>query len=167
MTDKDVAKRITEVLKDNNVRKDVRATRVTFHITDESGTTKDFTVKKPRTDVLFTLNDVRSFLEAFVAVVTDEMLKGGEVRLRDLGIFKARQRAACKVRHPETREVVDVPAFYYPVFTYATKVRNAVRYYSVYAEDAEKYDEEIVSRIHNSIDEYFEIDGNDDEEDDE
>lgn len=152
ITEKDLARRIVEVLKENNVRKDVRATKMTLHITDDEGNAKDFVVKKPRTDVLFDTADVRSIIEAFMAVVSDAILHGEEVRMFNFGTFRIKQKAASKARHPETKELIDVPAYYYPSFTYAKRLKNAAKLYEATEQESSEFSSELMEEIYNAID---------------
>ena len=165
MTEKDLAGRIVDILKENNVRKDVRATRMVLHISDDEGHEKDFVAKKPRTDVLFDKKDVTSVLQAFMVAVSDAILNGEEVRMFNFGIFKLKQKAATKGRHPETKEIFEVPAYYYPTFTYAKRIKNAAKLYTASERELQGINHDLLNDIYNAIDNglEFEYDEGDDE----
>jgi len=164
MNEKELAKRVVDILKDNNVRKDVRATRVVFHISDDEGNSKDFVAKKPRTDVLFDKNDVMAIMQAFMAAVSDAILKGEEIRMYNFGTFKLKQKAASRARHPETKELVDVPSYYYPSFVFARRLKNAAKFFTASEQERDGISEELMNDIYNSIDNGFEF-GTDIDED--
>lgn len=164
MNEKDLAKRIVEVLKNNNVRKDVRATRMVLHITDDEGNSKDFVARKPRTDVMFDKNDVTAMLQAFMAVVSDAILNGEEIRMFNFGTFKIKQKAATRARHPETKEIVEIPSYYYPSFTFAKRLKNAAKLFTASQRERDGVNEELLSEIYNAIDNGLEIDNDFDEE---
>ena len=165
MTEKDLAGRIVEILKENNVRKDVRATRMILHISDDEGHTKDFVAKKPRTDVLFDKRDIVSVLQAFMLAVSDAILNGEEVRMFNFGTFKIKQKAASKGRHPETKEIFEIPPYYYPTFTYARRIKNATKLYTASERELEGINQDLVNDIYNAIDNGLEFDDDEDEDD--
>ena len=49
-------------------------------------------------------------LQAFEAVVTDELSKGGEIALTGFGTFKVTDRAARTGRNPQTGEAMEITA---------------------------------------------------------
>ena len=50
------------------------------------------------------------FVNAFVSVVTDSLVKGEKVQLVGFGSFEVRKRAARKGRNPQTKEEIKIPA---------------------------------------------------------
>ena len=57
-----------------------------------------------------TLKDTGRVLDAFITVVSGELIRGEKVRLDGLGIFTPVTRAATTRRNPQTGAPVDVPA---------------------------------------------------------
>lgn len=167
MTEKDLAGRIVDILKENNIRKDVRSIRMVLHISDDEGHTKDFVAKKPRTDVMFDKRDVTLVLQAFMAAVSDAILNGEEVKMFNFGTFKIKQKAASKGRHPETKEIFDIPSYYYPAFTYAKRIKNAAKLYTASEKEMDGINKDLISDIYNAIDNGFDYDDDDQEEDEE
>ena len=55
-------------------------------------------------------------LQAFEAVVTDELSKGGEIALTGFGTFKVTDRAARTGRNPQTGETITIASKKAPVF---------------------------------------------------
>lgn len=152
MTDKELERRIAEYLRGHDIRKDVRAVKMVLHISDDEGNQKDFAVSKKRTDVLFDRDDIHAFMQAFMSVVTDALTHGEEVRLFNFGAFKLKKRNATRARHPETKELIDIPAYYYPAFTYASKLKNAAKFYGADEKERQEIDRAEIEKIYNEID---------------
>lgn len=56
------------------------------------------------------------YVNAFVDVVTEALVKGDKVQLVGFGSFETRKRAARKGRNPQTKEEIKIPASTAPVF---------------------------------------------------
>ena len=152
MNDKEFEKRIVEYLRLKGIRKNVRAIRMVLHISDDDGNQKDFVANKKRTDVLFDREDVHAFMEAFMAIVTDALKHGEEIRFFNFGTFKVKQRKATKARHPETKELIDVPACYLPSFTFSQKLKKAAKIFGADEKEREEIDPKIIEELYKSID---------------
>ena len=152
MGNKELEKRMEDLLREKNVRKEVRAIKVVLHISDDEGNEKDFSINKKRTDVRYNRDDAKYFLEAFMTVVTDALLNGEEVRLPNFGTFKLKKKKASRARHPLTGELVDVPAYYYPTFSYARRLKNAAKFYGENEKEREAIDYMNIDEIYDAID---------------
>ena len=65
-------------------------------------------------------------LQAFEAVVTDELSKGGEVTLTGFGTFKVTDRAARTGRNPKTGAEIQIAASKAPTFKAGKALKEAV-----------------------------------------
>ena len=65
-------------------------------------------------------------LQAFEAVVTDELSKGGEVTLTGFGTFKVTDRAARTGRNPQTGAEIQIAASKVPTFKAGKTLKDAV-----------------------------------------
>ena len=65
-------------------------------------------------------------LQAFEAVVTDELSKGGEVTLIGFGTFKVTDRAARTGRNPKTGEEIQIAASKVPTFKAGKALKEAM-----------------------------------------
>lgn len=74
-----------------------------------------------------TKKDSTAALEAFQAVVAEELSHGGDVRLIGFGTFEVRERAARKGRNPQTGESMDIPASKVPAFKAGKALKDEVR----------------------------------------
>ena len=66
------------------------------------------------------------FVNAFVSVVTDSLVKGEKVQLVGFGSFEVRKRAARKGRNPQTKEEIKIPASKAPVFKAGKALKELV-----------------------------------------
>ena len=65
-------------------------------------------------------------LQAFEAVVTDELSKGGEIALIGFGTFKVTDRAARTGRNPQTGTAIRIAASKAPSFKAGKALKDAV-----------------------------------------
>lgn len=70
--------------------------------------------------------DAEKALKAFLEVITDELVKGEEVRLVGFGTFDVLQRAAHEGRNPQTKEPMSIPASKAPRFRAGKGLKDAV-----------------------------------------
>ena len=65
-------------------------------------------------------------LQAFEAVVTDELSKGGEIALIGFGTFKVTDRTARTGRNPQTGAEIQIAASKAPTFKAGKALKEAV-----------------------------------------
>ena len=65
-------------------------------------------------------------LQAFEAVVTDELSKGGEIALIGFGTFKVTDRTARTGRNPQTGAEIQIAASKVPTFKAGKALKEAV-----------------------------------------
>ena len=131
MNKKQLTERAVELLKNNNVRKHIAAQKTTLHISDDSGNTKDFVIKKSETGLLFTNSDVAAIIDSILAVIEDAIKNGEEITIFGFGTLGLKHRAARQTRHPETGEPIDIKARYVPCFTFGNILRRAAMIYDL------------------------------------
>ena len=73
-----------------------------------------------------TKKDAEATLNAFVNVVSETLAKGDKVQLVGFGSFEVRKRAAIKVRNPQTKEEIKIPASKAPVFKAGKALKDLV-----------------------------------------
>lgn len=74
----------------------------------------------------FSKKDAEKAVKAFEAVVTAELVKGGEVRLVGFGTFDVLERAAHEGRNPQTGKPITIPASKSPRFKAGKAFKEAV-----------------------------------------
>jgi len=74
----------------------------------------------------FTKKDSKEFLNAFIDVVKDEVVAGGEVALSGFGTFTIVEKAARNGVNPKTGEALVIPAKKAPKFKVSKNFKDAV-----------------------------------------
>lgn len=131
MNRKELIRRVTNVMRDNHIKKPVYAQRQVLHISDDDGNTKDFVIKKNDTGVLFTADDVENIIDACIYVIEDAIKHGDSVTVRGFGTLGLNYRKARVNKHPVTGEVVDVGARYVPKFVSGNDLKMCAKVYEL------------------------------------
>jgi DNA-binding protein HU-beta len=71
-------------------------------------------------------NDSKKALEAFLQVVSTQLVNGENVRIAGFGSFKVTHRAARKGIIPTTKAIIDIPAKKVAKFSVAAELADAV-----------------------------------------
>ena len=98
MVRKELIRRTADVLRENNIRKPISIPKQVFHISDDEGNHKDFTVKKVDKSVAFTVEDIEAVLDACQYVIQDAVKSGEDITLRGFGTLGKRYRKARVVK---------------------------------------------------------------------
>ena len=70
--------------------------------------------------------DSEAAINAFVNIVSDELVKKEKVSLIGFGTFETRERAAREGRNPRTKETITIPASTVPVFKAGKEFKDRV-----------------------------------------
>lgn len=135
MNRRDFAKRITTVMRENNVRKHVSSPKHVFHISDDDGNKKDFVVRRTDKNVLFTLDDIDAMLDACVYVICEALKKGEPISIKGFGTLGLKYRKQRATKRPGTDEWVDVEARYIPKFSFGNDLRMCAKIYELSLKD--------------------------------
>lgn len=142
MYKKEFIGRVTDLLRDNGVRKPIKSRKKhIFRITDDSGNAAKFIMNEKDKQVIYTLDDVSAVIDACLAVIEDSIKHGEEVNFKGFGVLGVHYRKARRTKQPGTEEWYEVDARYVPKFTYGNTLRVAARLYEMSLEDADKYKE--------------------------
>lgn len=66
------------------------------------------------------------FLNAFTEAVAETLAVGNEVKIAGFGTFKVRKINAHKGVNPQTKEAIDIPDSYVPMFKVGKPLKDAV-----------------------------------------
>ena len=72
-------------MRENGARKIVQFPKQTFHISDDDGNTKNFTVQKRDGKFLYTIDDVEAVLDSMIEVIYESIRNGEQVNIRGFG----------------------------------------------------------------------------------
>lgn len=137
MIRKDLISRTAEVLRLNNIRKPISIPKQVFHISDDEGNHKDFTVKKTDKSVLFTVDDVASVLDAMQYVIQEAVKAGEDVNIRGFGVLGKRYRQPRTVKNVLDGQTVELRGHYVPWFIPGNDLKRCMQIYEQTIADRE------------------------------
>lgn len=135
MNKRQLASRVAEVMRKNNIRKSVLVPKRTFHISDDDGNKKDFVVKSADKNVLFSVDDVETILDTALQVIEDSLKVGEPVTARGFGTLSLQYRKARATKQLGTNDWITIDARYVPKFSFGDNLRMAAKLYELSLED--------------------------------
>ena len=152
MNRKDLIRKITDLLRENNIKKPVSVPKQVFHISDNDGNYKDFTVKQTDKKVIYTVEDVAAVIEACQSVIEDALKRGEPISIHGFGSLALRYREPRRTKQIGTDKEVEVKGRYVPKFAFGNNLRMCAKVYELSL--ADRREEPFVEN-----DEYEEADG--------
>lgn len=148
MNKKELVSKITDILRENDVKKVVKIPKQTFTISDNEGNSKEFVVKKTDKRVSLTNEDVSNILDACIEAIQESLKRGEAVQIHGFGRLGLHYRKPRKTKRIDTGEDVDVPGRFVPKFDYGNDLRLAAKIYEtslgdVLMETVEHYYDEL------------------------
>jgi DNA-binding protein HU-beta len=70
--------------------------------------------------------DAAEYVDAVIAVISDTLAKGDEIKLPGFGTFQVADRAATEGRHPRTGEKITIPASKQARFKAGAELKRAL-----------------------------------------
>ena len=131
MNKKEFATRVSETLRENNLRKPVSIRKHTFHITDSEGNSADFDIRRRDKSVIYTYDDVINIIDACVAVIIDALKRGEDVTIRGFGSLGLKYRATRRTKEPGTEKWCEIEAHHVPKFDIGNDLKMAARLYDL------------------------------------
>lgn len=135
MNKRQLVSRVAEVMRLNNIRKQVLVPKKVLHISDDDGNHKDFIVKSADKNVLFSVDDVENILDAIIQVVEESLKAGEPVTIQGFGTLGLKYRKARATKQVGTDEWIDVAARYVPKFSFGNDLRMAAKLYELSLDD--------------------------------
>lgn len=135
MNKRQLVSRVAEVMRLNNIRKQVLVPKKVLHISDDDGNHKDFIVKSADKNVLFSVDDVENILDAIIQVVEESLKVGEPVTIQGFGTLGLKYRKARATKQVGTDEWIDVAARYVPKFSFGNDLRMAAKLYELSLDD--------------------------------
>lgn len=131
MNRKEFDRRVTNVMRENGIRKHISAKKQVFHISDDNGNKEDFVIQNPSRDAIFTIDDVRSVIDICLYVVMESLQRGESVTFHGFGSLGVHHRKARATKIPGTDERIEVEERYVPKFTFGNHLRMCARNYAL------------------------------------
>ncbi len=128
-------KEATLLLRNNNIRKPVSIPKHRFHITDDDGNQKDFTIKQLDKQVIYTTDDVERILDACLQVIKDSLKRGEPVSVYGFGTLGVQYRKGRISKNVLDGSLVDMPGRYLPKFSFGHELRMCAKAYEMFLKD--------------------------------
>lgn len=142
MKRKEFVRSIVDLLKESNIKKSVHVPRHRLYISDDTGTTKAFTVKGADKEIAFTSVDVGAVVDAAIKVILDTLAHGDNVSIKGFGSLGLQYRKERSSKQVGTGEDILIAGRYVPKFVWGNDLRIAARMFETYLSD--KAPEEVV-----------------------
>lgn len=134
MNKKELIMKTVEALREHDVKKAVVFPKQTFHITDDEGNRKDFSVRKTNKSVGYTSEDVRHVIETCLDVITESIKNGEEVTVSGFGTLGLHYRGGRTIGGFDGKQHT-MKAHYVPKFWYGKNLKNSADLYRMSVED--------------------------------
>ena len=131
MKKKELCTRVSEYLKEHEIRKPVRVEKNTFRITDSEGKTAEFTVKQHDKTAIYTYDDVSNIVDACLLTIEEALKEGDSVCLRGFGTFALHYRAPRRVKDPNEGLWHTIAGHYLPKFFPGKSLKMAVKVFEL------------------------------------
>lgn len=135
MNKNDFIKCVSELLRAGNIKKPVSIPKQVFHISDDEGNSKDFTIKKTDKSVFYTKDDVATIVDACLYVIQESLKQGEPINFRGFGILGLNYRKPRATKHVNTDEQIIIEGRYVPKFTFGNDLRMCAKIYELSLND--------------------------------
>ena len=137
MYQRELAKRVTALMRERDIRKPISIPKQVFHISDDDGNTKSFSVKKRDKSVIYTIDDISAVLDACIDVMKDALQHGDNISIKGFGTLGLKLRKARHTKRIGTDERIDIDAHYIPKFSFGTELKMCAKLYELSLADTE------------------------------
>lgn len=128
-------KRVTDILRENNVKKPISVKKQVFHISDDEGNSKDFVIKKTDKHAIYTINDVDAIIEACLTAIKECLKQGDYIAFRGIGSLGLKYRKERSTKLMGTDIPVVIAGHYVPKFTFGDDLRLCAKLYELSLKD--------------------------------
>lgn len=135
MNKKDFIKCVSDLLRKNDIKKPVSIPKQVFHISDNEGNSKDFTIKKTDKSVLYTKDDVATIIDACLHVIQESLKRGEAISFHGFGTLGLNYRKPRTTKCVGTDNDVIIEGRYVPKFSFGNDLRMCAKIYELSLED--------------------------------
>ena len=147
MNRRDLTRSAADVLRRSNARKIITIPKQVLHISDDSGTQKDFVVKRADKEVLYTIDDVGIILDALICVIKESLKAGEPVSIHGFGTFGLKYRKPRQTKQVNTDDTITIDGRFVPKFSFGNDLRLCAKIYEMSFDDRRKEPEPIFDDI--------------------
>lgn len=131
MKKKEFVQRVTDALREKDIKKPIVVPKQVLHISDNTGKHKDFIFERLDRRVIYTVNDVDAILTACLHELERILSEGESVSIYGYGEVGVKKRAARMVKAPLSDESIMVDDRLVPKCTFGTALKAAARIYEM------------------------------------
>ena len=135
MNRREFVREITNVLRENGSKKPMRVDKQVFHITDDAGNHRDFTIKGSDKSAIYTINDIDVMVDAAISVIEDMLKHGEKLNLQGIGTLGVKYRKPVKRKNGLTGLDDEISGRYVPKLVFGRELRRAARLYGMSIDD--------------------------------
>lgn len=131
MNRKELVRNAVNRLRMFGATKKIQTQKHVFHISDDYGNTRDFTVKREEKDIPFTSDDVEIILEALLGETLEALKHGDCVSIHGFGSLGVKYHKPKKSKMVGSDDWIDIDGGYKPCFSAGKDLKIASKLYEL------------------------------------
>lgn len=131
MNKRDFITRVSEEMRRRNIRKPVSIPKQVFHISDNEGNSKDFTIKSTDKSVLYNRDDVEAVVETCLYYAQECLKKGEPISFRGFGTLEVKYKKPRTAKNVYDGTEIIIEGRYSPKFTFGNELRMCAKMYEL------------------------------------
>lgn len=135
MNKRDFITRVSEEMRRRNIRKPVSIPKQVFHISDNEGNSKDFTIKSTDKSVLYNRDDVEAVVETCLYYAQECLKKGEPISFRGFGTLEVKYKKPRSAKNVYDGSEIIINGRYSPKFTFGNDLRMCAKMYELSLEE--------------------------------
>ena len=139
MNKKEFIREVSDLLRKENTRKPISIPKQVFHISDNEGNSKEFSVKKTEKSVLYTRDDVATILDACISIIEDSLKRGEPISVHGFGTLGLVYRKPRTTKCVNTDHDILVEGRYIPRFHFGDRLRVCAKLYEMSLNEGRPY----------------------------
>lgn len=127
----EIAATAAKILRNTGFRKTVNAPSSLFHISDNYGNSKDFSIRGGTYQITLSSEDVIKVFDAVLQAIVEELKKGEKVSFRRFGLFYLKFRKPRSTKMVGSDERVYIPGHYVVKFSPGEDLKTCCKLYEL------------------------------------
>lgn len=127
MRKRDLVRRVSELLKENDIKKPTRAITKRLYISDDDGNTQAFETRMSASRTIYTQEDVRVIIETMIYTIKEALRDGQDVNIPGFGKFSLKFHKGYTVTAANPLNVSEVPPRYKIKFSPFPELQESAR----------------------------------------
>lgn len=131
MNKQELIKSVSDLLSENKIKKHITTPKQVFHISDDDGNSKDFSIKQTEKTIAYTQTDIATIMEACLCVIQESLKRGEPVSIRGFGTLGLTYRKPRITKYIGTDEDVVIDGHFIPKFAFGNDLRMCAKMYEL------------------------------------